>query len=154
MKKEQIAFSKGIRVTTEGTVITSKGKTIGKGIDRGYFFIGVKVKGKVTIIKVHRLQAYQKYGDNLYKEGILVRHLNGNSKDNSWDNIVIGTASDNRMDIPEQSRISYATHASSFVKKYDNDVIKEYHKTSKSYKETMDKFNISSKGTLHYILKG
>ena len=32
-------------------------------------------------------------------------------------------------------------------------MIKNYHKTSHSYRKTMTRFGISSKGTLHFILK-
>lgn len=56
------------------------------------------------------------------------------------------------MDIPKQVRIKKSLHASSFLKKYENDEVKKYYNKTKSYKKTMSKFNISSKGTLHYIL--
>jgi hypothetical protein len=36
-----------------------------------------------------------KYGDLLYEEGTVVRHLNGDPGSNAWDNIAIGTMSDN-----------------------------------------------------------
>jgi hypothetical protein len=56
-------------------------------------------------IAIHRLQAFQKYGDLLYEEGTVVRHLNGDPGSNAWDNIAIGTMSDNMFDIPKQIRI-------------------------------------------------
>lgn len=40
---------------------------------------------------IHRLQAYQKFGDKIYEDGIVVRYLNGDRYDNSYDNIGIGT---------------------------------------------------------------
>lgn len=104
------------------------------------------------MIKCHRLQAYQKYGDMLYGEGMMVRHLNGDSLDNSWGNIAIGTNSENQMDIPEQIRLFRARYASSFMQKHNHDDIISFYKENKSYKKTMEKFEISSKGTLHYIL--
>jgi hypothetical protein len=48
-----------------------------------------------------------------YEEGTVVRHLNGDPGSNAWDNIAIGTMSDNMFDIPKQIRIRRAEHASS-----------------------------------------
>lgn len=40
---------------------------------------------------VHRLQAYQKFGERVFEPRMVVRHLDGNSLNNSWENIGIGT---------------------------------------------------------------
>ena len=103
-------------------------------------------------LSCHRLQAYQKYGDKIYEDGVEVRHNNGESLDNSWCNILIGSHSDNMMDIPKQIRIKKALHATSFIRKYDKKEVKDFYTINRSYKKTMDEFNISSKGTLYYIL--
>ncbi len=55
-------------------------------------------------VKVHRFQAYQKFGDVIFEKGIQVRHLNGNSLDNSWDNIEIGTTKQNHDDRTVEER--------------------------------------------------
>lgn len=152
---EKVLVKRGYIITEEGVFLNPKGKEIGKSINNnGYYQSTIKLNKKDKKVFPHRLQAYQKYGDILFKEKIEVRHLDGNTLNNSWINIAIGDRSKNMMDIPEQIRIKKAKHASSFLKKYNNKEIKEYHKIYKSYKMTMDKFNISSKGTLNYILKG
>lgn len=153
MKIEQIAFKRGYRVTEEGVLINPKGDEIGVIGSRGYHNSQLRVSGKSTHVSTHRLQAYQKYGEAMYNEGIEVRHLSGIRLDNSWANIAIGTHSQNMMDIPKQVRIKRAQYATSFVRKHDKETIKAFHKKHQSYKKTMAKFNISSKGTLHYILK-
>jgi hypothetical protein len=90
--------------------------------------------------------AYQKYGELLFAADC-VRHLNGNSLDNSYDNIEIGSWSDNMMDIPKEIRVRRSV-------KYKNiDEIRNYYNNCKSYKETMERYGISSKGTLYHILK-
>ena len=61
-------------------------------------------------VKVHRLQAYQLFGEALFAPGILVRHLDGNKKNNHADNIAIGTSSDNQLDIPEEQRVARASY--------------------------------------------
>jgi hypothetical protein len=150
------AYKKGYRVTESGEVISPKGKVLVKLEDKkGYFRFGIKCEdvNYTVTINIHRLQAFQKYGMKLFRDGMEVRHKNGNKKDNSWENILIGTHSDNMMDIPEQVRLEKALHATSFCRKYDKEEVKEfYEENGKSYKKTMEKFNISSKGSLHYIL--
>lgn len=149
------AYKKGYRVDCNG-IITGP-----KGIERkiryrkdGYQICGIRFSDKTYSILVHRLQAYQKYGDELFQEGIFVRHKNGVKTDNSWDNILIGTHSENMMDIPEHIRINKALYASSFNKKHDHDAIfKWYNENGRSYIKTMQRFEISSKGTLYWILK-
>lgn len=148
---EQIASKRGYVVTEDGKLLNPKSIEIGYN-DSGYIMTSIRVKGKSRSLKAHRLQAYQKYGDALYEKDVVTRHFNSDSTDNSWDNIVIGTHSDNMMDIPKQIRIKKALHATSFVRKYNKEEVKNFHKIDKSYKKTMDKFEITSKGTLHYIL--
>ena len=52
------------------------------------------------------------------------------------------------LDIPKEQRIINAGH-----RKYPYEEIKTFHSKTKSYKMTMKKFQISSKGTLNNILK-
>lgn len=150
-KIEIIASKRGYVVSEEGVLYNPKGEEIGF-IEEGYLITKLKRKNISTRLRAHRLQAYQKYGDKIFDKEIVVRHLNGNPLDNSWNNILIGTNKDNQMDIPKQIRVKRSLHATSFVRKYDKEEVKLFYKENKSYKKTMEKFNISSKGTLHYIL--
>ena len=52
----------------------------------------------------HRLQAYTKFGDALFEDGVVTRHGKGGPLDNSWDNINIGTQAANMKDIPAKER--------------------------------------------------
>ena len=147
------SIKKGYRVDENGTVINPNGKPL-KGFKNrdNYIVICIRYNSKSISIMVHRIQAFQKYGYDMFKEGIEVRHKNGISTDNSWDNILIGTHSENMMDIPIQVRMSKAFYATSFVRKHNKKKIREFYSKHKSYAKTMKEFNISSKGTLHYIL--
>lgn len=151
----KVAKEKGYRIDINGNAFSRKQTLKVRKRQKAYpyYCFNIKVEGKNRVIMVHRLQAYQKFGDALFGEGIVVRHLNGNSLDNSWDNIAIGTQHDNMMDIPAHIRLANAIRASSFAKKYDHDAVLEYYRHSKSYKKTMEAFNITSKGTLHFIIK-
>jgi hypothetical protein len=153
MRLEEIIIKRGYVVTEDGMLLNPKGARVGNIDKQGYVQSSIRIGKKVAVFYAHRLQAFQKYGDKLFVDGVVTRHINGNSLDNSWNNIVIGSHSENMMDIPEQIRIKKAKHASSFLKKYNNDEIIDFYNTCKSYKKTMDKFGISSKGTLNYILK-
>lgn len=154
MKREEIFYSKGYRITENGTILNPKGLEIqGYTDSRGYKRLKLHIGEKYLECDVHRIQAFQKYGELLYQEGIEVRHLNGIRLDNSYENILIGTHQDNMLDIPEAIRLSKAIYATSFMKKHDKESVKRfYFEHDKSYKKTMEAFNISSKGTLHYLL--
>ncbi len=147
------AYKKGYRVLENGDLIGLNGKTL-KTLFKSneYRTTAIRYYGKLKQLPVHRLQAYQKFSDKMFESGIVVRHLNGNPSDSSWENIAIGTASDNSMDIEESIRISRATYASSFMKKHNHEDIYNFYKNNLSYKATMEHFNISSKGTLFFIL--
>ena len=66
----------------------------------GYPVIGTRIRslGINKSIGVHRIVAYQKYGDAIFSDGVQVRHINNNKLDFSCGNIEIGTAFDNHND--------------------------------------------------------
>lgn len=154
MRKEIEVYNKGYRVTEKGNVISNKGNDLKLCKAGDYLIFAFRdIDGANRKVKVHRLQAFQKYGMKLFDDGVVVRHTNGVATDNSYDNILIGTQSQNMMDIPESIRKARSLHATSFIRKYEKDKIKKYHlENESSYKDTMNHFNITSKGTLHYIL--
>ena len=118
-----------------------------------YYKFRMSFKGDRQTIKVHKLVAYRKYGNKIFGDGVLVRHLDGNSLNNLDDNITIGSFSDNMFDIPKNIRTERSIKAATTLRKFTDDemlTIREFH--SGSYLETMKVFDITSKGTLHRIL--
>ena len=157
---EEEAYRRGYRVDRNGVVYNANGLTL-KGTEgcEPYLYFAFKHNGMYRQkCFIHRFQAYLKYKENLYDRGMVVRHLNGDTYDNSWGNIAIGTQSENMMDIPEKirkRRSIIAVMSEKGIMKYcDKTVseIREYRKSGRTYKEIMKKYNISSKGTLYYIL--
>lgn len=154
---EQVAYELGYRVDKKGNLYNPKGKLIGGYIaTTGYCRTNTRFLGKFKHLLTHRLQAYQKYGEKMYEEGICVRHFNDIKTDNSWDNILIGTQSENQQDI---IRLRGTSKLYPKVKqnvkniKYKNrNEIMEYYEKHRSYKKTMEKFNIKSSSTLHHII--
>lgn len=95
------AYEKGYRIDKKGNAISPQNKILKifrQNQEREYLVFSVRVEKDVRKIKVHRLQAYQKFGEIIFEKGIQVRHINNNPKDNSWDNIEIGTQSENYQD--------------------------------------------------------
>jgi len=146
MNKEQIAYEKGYRVTKDGDLLNPEGLKIGCINSAGYKNTRIGFNEKKLYIATHRLQAYQKYGNKLFEDGIVVRHLNGNKSDNCWDNIAIGTSKDNSMDIPKETRIKRSILGAKTQIKYPKKFVlklREEHKEIKNYAELGRKYNIS-----------
>lgn len=152
-RNEVYAYEIGYRVTEDGFLQSPSGKYIGHISKSGYVKFSIQNKRKRYVILVHRLQAYQKYGEKIYQKGLQVRHLNNDKQDNSHSNIALGTNKQNVADRDRETVLKNALYASSFTKKYDYNKVKSYYNKTRSYKLTMQEFNISSSSALHYILK-
>lgn len=141
-------FNKGYRVDNKGNVYSHLNNKLSLiNSEKSYYYFSFRLNNFRQKILVHRLQAYQKYGNKIFEKGIVVRHLNSNRKDNSYNNISIGTQSDNMMDIPKKQRILRSSHPI-----YNHKSIIEDRNNGMTYKELMNKYNISSKGTLSFII--
>lgn len=151
------AVEMGYKISKSGEILNPNGIVIkGTMSSKGYKVFRIRRLGLSSYtISVHRLQAYQKFGDVIFKDKkLFVIHKNRKFLDNSEDNIILGTQSQSRMLIPEETRMKLALNATSKVRKYDKVAVKAYHEANgKSYKKTMAHFEISSKGTLNFILK-
>lgn len=154
MKIEEIFIKRGYTIDKNGDVYNPNGIKLKQYNTKWYKKVGMRVDGKKIGIKVHRLQAYMKFGNKIYEEGIVVRHLNNNRFDNSWDNIEIGTCHDNMMDNPKEMRMKYAINASKTANKYGKEFVEKIRnerKTGMKYSEIMEKYNLS-KSTVSYII--
>ncbi len=93
--------AKRYKITSGGKLFRPDGIEILPSCSRrGYPHIGVTIRshGIDQKIFIHRIVAYQKYGEGLFETGIVVRHLNHDKKDFRPDNISIGSMSDNYYD--------------------------------------------------------
>lgn len=147
----KIAVSKGYYVDNDGNAHSKRQKLKGRVNTSGYYVITISVYGKGEKILIHRLMGYQKFGESMFEEGMEIRHLDGNSLNNSYDNISIGTHSDNMFDIPKEIRQYNSKHAR---KKYSDELIEQLkieRNKGLTYKELHQKYNIS-KCVLSYYL--
>lgn len=156
MEIEKILVERGYKMSKEGLCFAPNGKqVVGSVSSSGYVASAIRVNGKHSHFRFHRLMGYIKFGDKIYEKGMQVRHLDGNPLNNSWANIEIGTQSENRYDMTEEARMRSALKATQKVKRYsDEDVIKmkEMHNNGVPYSTIMKTFGISSKGTLSFII--
>ena len=67
---------------------------------KGYLFIGIKLPedNNRRRVYIHRLMAFKKFGDQVFAPGTVVRHLDNNPLNNTYNNIAIGTQADNLAD--------------------------------------------------------
>lgn len=113
--QNQIIKNKYVAANRSGYYVTAKGRLKFRGYDHEvcvhkdkdnykYFkFENALLKNKSVYI--HKLQAYQKYGFELFKNKI-VRHLDDDSSNNNYDNILIGDYYDNYNDRREHTLLS------------------------------------------------
>lgn len=153
------AFDNGYRVLNNN-IVNPKGKILSISIDpRGYPSITINIKkinGKRQFrrLYLHRLVAYQKYGEQIFGEGVQVRHLDGNSCNFNLSNIAIGSQSENMMDQDPKERLKRSLYAALFNTKHDDDkvrMIKNDRNNGMKYPLLCSKYNIA-KSTLWYIL--
>lgn len=94
-------FQEGYDISKEGWLIRKDGSIkkefrVGKN---GYLFVSLRLpldkRGQVSI---HKLQAYKKFGESMFKPNMVVRHIDGDKLNNNYENISIGTQSENQLD--------------------------------------------------------
>lgn len=151
---EKLAYEMGYRINDQGEIIGMKGRPLIGWADRwGYRLF--RVGHDVGSAYVHRMVAYQQFGDKLYEPGTEVRHLDGNCANNEPTNLALGTASDNAQDKLPEVRRRAAVNAASYVRKLTETQVvqlREDRKQGATYLELMEKYKISSKGTISSIV--
>ena len=150
---EKEAFNAGYRLTPDGCrLITPTGEILASYTGKwGHLSCRFGPKSARKALSLHRFQAWLKYGDVIYQKGIVCRHLDGNSGNNTVENLVLGTPQDNSMDRTPKDRKQSAFSASRHVLKHDHVAIVAYYKLH-GFRSTMSKFGITSKGSLSYII--
>lgn len=150
-------FNKGYRVVN-GELFNHKGKKLNPGIVKlkkiSYLQLHTVCGGLKATFRIHRFVGYQKYGDTIFQEGVVVRHKDGDSLNNTDGNILIGSYHDNSMDRNKLDRIAHAKHASSYNRKFTDEQvrnIREDRRIGLTYKELGIKYSVC-RGTLRYVI--
>lgn len=149
------ANEKGYDCDNKGNIFSSKNKKLKLNKDStGYFRFSINTNNEIIKVKAHRFIAFKKFGKKIFEPGTQVRHLDGNSLNNSWNNIEIGTQSENMMDRLSEDRIKSAKNAARFLRKFSDEEIKRIRvdrKNGMTYLEISKKWNGIGKSTLSYI---
>lgn len=125
------AKSRGYYVTEDGKLISPNKQLQAKKCGTQRYPTFSTNWGGVFSIPVHKFAAYCFYGVESFKDGLVVRHLNGDVEDFSLANIKLGTHSENNLDKSEEVRASAARKArasqgkSSLSAKLSEDDLKE-----------------------------
>lgn len=151
----KLAYRKGYRVTPEGKVVNALGRERKCQIktsrnDKRYVFNVAIGNGVRMPVPVHKLQAYQKFGDKMFDQGIVVRHLDGDSSNNHEGNIAIGTVRDNIMDRSLEDRKNHSAKATAARTDTRNDwgvIEKDHRENGIGFKTLSRKYGVS-KGAL------
>lgn len=146
------AKKKGYYVDMDGNVYSSH-KKLKLKVSQDRYYFSIRYYKERTIVPVHKFVAYLKYDDQIFKDGIEVRHLDNNSLNNKWDNIGVGSHSDNMMDMLKNDRIKKAIFASKEKRRFSNDEVEKIlldRKLGMKYKDLCEKYD-TSKSTLSYL---
>lgn len=152
MKKEKIISELGFKITKQGKLIRPEGykgyKIYKKKISPKYSYkaVFIVIEEKKYIVTLHRLQAYQKFGEKIYDKDLDVYFKDGNRGNLSFENIAIGTKRDIRMNSPKENRSRKGVNF-----KYDYDKVKKFYKEN-GWALTMKKFNFPHGSSLSLIL--
>lgn len=153
-----LAHKRGYRVLNDGRLLSSKNKIIKLYMDvKGYLYFTVKMPDRKTgHVYVHRLMAYQKYGNRIFEKGIEVRHFDNKKLNNKKGNILIGTHSENMMDIPGKERLRISFFGADTQRKLTSKQLLKFRNDRKNgftLKMLVEKYKIS-KSTVSYIVNG
>lgn len=95
MQIRPLPFAPQYAISDAGQVFGLRGQLIAGGFDGFYQRIQLRIDGSRKMFLVHRLVAETFIGP---VQGVQVRHLDGNSQNNSWRNLARGTQLENEAD--------------------------------------------------------
>lgn len=160
-KATKIALQKGYFIDEKGVVFNPKDEKldgfIGAGGYRRFTIRTKKFDIENINIWFHRLQGLQKFGNIIFKDGVEVRHLDNDKKNNSWNNIAIGSHSENMLDLKKEDRKKCAKNAGREKSPSTPEEIKEIRKRVKnnnyeSYSQLATEYGYASKSSISQIV--
>lgn len=84
----------GYTIDEAGVVKNPEGKVLSGSKSDGYLKFSVRTDFTTSYaMRFHKFQAYTKFGDKIFDNSQVVKHLNGITDDNNYDNIVLGKKS-------------------------------------------------------------
>lgn len=135
------SIEKGYTIGDDGVVKNPKGDIIKGSDERGYLKTSYVYGGKRYKLYFHKLQAFIKYGEDMFKKGVLVRHINGVKNDNTTDNIILGGRKDVHKNRTKKTRSKQAGSKSKMTPEVIENILKD-HNNGMGYDKLSKKYNI------------
>jgi hypothetical protein len=150
------AHEKGYVVDENGEVFGPRGKRRLRVSTAGYLYFTVKYGGDSRPVRVHKLAAFQRYGERALDDLIQVRHIDGDKRNNRPGNLLLGSQSDNMMDKAPEDRLRAASVAARSNRALSDtrvDSLRRDRRRGMRYADLMIKYGVS-KSTVSYIVNG
>jgi hypothetical protein len=147
------AIRRGYSVDEDGNAHGPSGRKLTRRAGSGYFAIALKIEGRAMNVEVHRIAAYQLYGEAIFDEVLEVRHLDGDFTNNRSSNLALGTPSQNSMDRLPEVRRSMAVYASSKRRRLSDEeevALCNDRRKDMEFRDLAAKYQVSV-GAAHYI---
>lgn len=149
------AHARGYRVLEDGTVRGMRGVRRVTFDDVGFARFNVARRGGGRFnVYVHKLAAYQLFGELAFAEGARVIHLNNARADNRLENIALGTQDDVMQNRPQVQRLLWSLHAARSLRSLDSkqlQMFRDMRAAGASLNELAKCFGIA-KSTASYIV--
>ena len=149
----RLAFEKGYRVI-DGRVFSPAGKERRCSFRANYYTFTISTADhKSYPVRVHQLVAFQKFGAPALTQGVHIRHLDDNSRNNFESNIGLGTPTQNALDRPAKARSQHAAKGRQEYSEEDIEKLKTDHALGLGYKKLRKKYGIPLATLSYYLSK-
>lgn len=151
------AFARGVRVDDVGRPRSARGKLLAERWRAdGRKVITVRGPDGPGPILVHRLAAYQKFGEAALAPGTHVRHLDNDNQNNELDNLELGDAKTNRADADPEWEAWRAQRAGDATRALDErrerELVELYKRGNLTVSDVADHFGVS-RSTVYRIVR-
>lgn len=117
----------------------------------GYLKFSVRTDFSTSFaVRIHKFQAYNKYGKKIFDEGVVVRHKNGIKTDNSRTNILIGTQSQNMRDRSKADLVKHAKTKRVIPVEVGEQIMKD-REEGVSYRKLVEKYGMPKSTLMDYV---
>lgn len=146
-------IKEGYTIEMSGVVRNPKGDTISGSKSDGYFKFSVRTDFTTSYaMRFHKFQAYVKYGDKIFEKGQVVRYLNGVKDNNSYDNIVIGSQTQNMMDRSIDDRKTHIKNKGGIPEEIREKILLDRN-LGLSYRTIVDKYGFPKSTIMDFVNK-
>lgn len=153
-------FKEGYRVSDSGQLVKPDGTVAVTHQTRdGYHYYNTRLRNHPKYgdwqpkVPVHRLAAFQLFGEKVFSPKLQVCHTDGNAGNNELRNLRLGTPSENMMDIPESVRRTKALKAARTRAKLSDADVRRIREGGLTLKQIMAQYGLS-KCCASYVRSG